>query len=486
MERKRKLLMVKLAVAGTAIPILLWAYEYGPDPGHCGVPGEGASCISGGCHTGTANDKNNKGSVSVAFPSGLTYLPGVKQHLTVTVADPAASQQAWGFQLTARPSNSAATMAGNFAFTDANTLLMCSQPNLAVFQAQCQNATSDSCTTTSTSCRTGYTLEYMEHSLTGFTATKGLGSGSYQFDWTPPATNVGNVVIYLAGNAGRPGQPTADGDHIYTTTYTLTPLSFGAPPAITPSGVVSAGAFGGFTSVAPGSWMEIYGTNLAATTRGWAGADFTGTQAPTSLDAVKVTIGGQAAFLDYISPTQVNAQVPSGTPTGAQQMTVSTPAGASSAYNITVNTLQPGLLAPSSFLVGGKQYVVAQFLDGITYVLPPNAIAGVPSRQAKPGEIIIIYGIGFGTVLDSGNQDIPAGTIVTASNKLSNSFSMDFGGSSANFSDPRSYFGLAPSFVGLYQFNVVVPSVANNDLVPLSFKLNGASGSQTLFIAVHN
>jgi uncharacterized protein (TIGR03437 family) len=85
-------------------------------------------------------------------------------------------------------------------------------------------------------------------------------------------------------------------------------------------------------------------------------------------------------------------------------------------------------------------------------------------------------------VLDSGNQNIPAGTIVTDSNKLSNSFSMDFGGSSATL----SYSGLAPSFVGLYQFNVVVPSVANNDLVPLSFKLNGASGSQTLFIAVHN
>src|ERR1035438_2714897 len=108
MERKRRLLMVKLAVAGTAIPILLWAYEYGPDLGHCGVPGEGESCISGGCHTGTANDINNKGKVSVAFPGGLTYLPGVKQHLTVTVADPAASQQAWGFQLTARPSNTAA------------------------------------------------------------------------------------------------------------------------------------------------------------------------------------------------------------------------------------------------------------------------------------------------------------------------------------------------------------------------------------------
>ena len=485
MEHKRKLLMVKLAVAGTAIPVLLWAYEYGPDPGHCGVPGEGASCISGGCHTGTANDKNNKGSISVAFPAGLTYVPGVKQHLTVTVADPAATQQAWGFQLTARPSGSAATMAGSFGFTDATTLLMCAQPNLANFQAQCQNGDSDFCTAASTSCPAGYTLQYIEHSLTGYTTTKGPGSGSYQFDWTPPDTNAGNVVIYVAGNAGRAGQPTADGDHIYTTSYTLTPGSFPGTPEIAPKGVFSAGAFGGFTSVAPGSWMEIYGSNLSASTRLWAGADFTGTQAPTSLDLVKVTIGGQAAFIDYISPIQVNAQVPSGTPTGAQQMTVSTPGGASTAYNIVVNPLQPGLLAPASFIVGGKQYVVAQFPDG-TYVLPPNAIPGIPSRQAKPGEVIIIYGIGFGPVLDSANKDIPAGTVVTTSNKLANSFSLSFGSTSATFSDPRSYFGLAPNYVGLYQFNVVVPSVANSDLVPLSFKLNGATGSQTLFTAVHN
>ena len=37
-----------------------------------------------------------------------------------------------------------------------------------------------------------------------------------------------------------------------------------------------AGAFGGFASVAPASWMEIYGANLSSTTRGWAGSDFVG------------------------------------------------------------------------------------------------------------------------------------------------------------------------------------------------------------------
>src|ERR1035437_182832 len=467
MERKRKLYIAKVAVIMGAIPVLLWAYEYGPDPGYSGVPKELGTCTASGCHVGTTNNPANKGSVSVAFPSGQTYVPGVKQHLVVTVADP--TQRAWGFQLTARLATNTATLAGSFASTDQNTTMMCAAND---FSSQREAPYVSGKTQT---CPASMTLQYMEHSLAGYNASKGhTGSQTYEFDWTPPATNSGNVIVYVSGNA-------ANGDHIYNTSFTLTPATAGGPPEITPNGVVSAGAFGGFASVAPGSWIEIYGTNLSTTTRLWAGADFTGTQAPTSLDNVKVTIGGQAAFIDYISPTQVNAQVPSGTPTGAQQITVSTPAGASSAYNITVNPLQPGLLAPSSFIVGGKQYVVALFADG-TYVLPPNAIAGVPSRQAKPGETIVIYGIGFGTVLDSGNQNIPAGTIVTDSNKLSNSFSMDFGGSFATL----SYSGLAPSFVGLYQFNVVVPSVANNDLVPLSFKLNGASGSQTLFIAVHN
>jgi len=473
MERKRKLYIAKVAVIMGAIPVLLWAYEYGPDPGYSGVPKELGTCTASGCHVGTTNNPANKGSVSVAFPSGQTYVPGVKQHLVVTIADP--TQRAWGFQLTARLATNTATLAGSFASTDQNTTMMCAASD---FSSQREAPYVSGKTQT---CPASMTLQYMEHSLAGYNASKGhTGSQTYEFDWTPPATNSGNVIVYVSGNAAN-GDLTVNGDHIYNTSFTLTPAAAGGPPEITPNGVVSAGAFGGFASVAPGSWIEIYGTNLSTTTRLWAGADFSGTQAPTSLDNVKVTIGGQAAFIDYISPTQVNAQVPSGTPTGAQQITVSTPAGASSAYNITVNTLQPGLLAPSSFIVGGKQYVVALFADG-TYVLPPNAIPGIPSRQAKPGETIVIYGIGFGTVLDSGNQNIPAGTIVTDSNTLSNSFSMDFGGSSATL----SYSGLAPSFVGLYQFNVVVPSVANNDLVPLSFKLNGASGSQTLFTAVHN
>ena len=480
MQRTRKILLGKVAVVGAAIPFILWAYEYGPDPGYCGVPGEAPSaCIAAGCHVGTVNSPSNRGSVSVTFPGDKTYVPGVKQHLKVTIADPV--QAGWGFQLTARLASNPANMAGSFVFTDANTTLMCSLQNRQNFSAQCQKGFSDSCNSSSTTCAANFPLQYIEHSLTGFNSTRGPNSATYEFDWTPPASNVGNVTIYVAGNAGPPGQASADNAHIYTTTYTLTPGSAGGPPSISANGVVSAGAFGGYTSVAPGSWMEIFGNNLAATERTWATGDFSGTKAPTTLDGVKVTIGGKDAFIDFISKGQVNAQVPSDVAAGSQQIVVTTPGGTSPPYTINVNALQPGLLAPASFLISGKQYVVAQFSDG-SFVLPPGTIAGATTRQAKPGETVTIYGVGFGPVKDAGGNDIPAGTIVTALNTLARSFSMTIGGSSATL----VYDGLATQFVGLYQFNVTVPSIANNDFAPLTYTLNGTTGPQTLYLAVHN
>jgi hypothetical protein len=60
-------------------------------------------------------------------------------------------------------------------------------------------------------------------------------------------------------------------------------------PVIGIGGVVSASAFGEFTSVSPGSWIEIYGSNLAVGTQSWAGADFSGVNAPTSLGGTSVT-----------------------------------------------------------------------------------------------------------------------------------------------------------------------------------------------------
>jgi uncharacterized protein (TIGR03437 family) len=265
---------------------------------------------------------------------------------------------------------------------------------------------------------------------------------------------------------------------------TLTPTGSvsggGTPPAIrTSQGVIGASGFGAIPSTAPGSWIEIYGSNLAPAgdARTWSGTDFIGINAPTQLDRTTVTIGGQAAYVAYISPTQVNAQVPSNVGTGPLQVQVSTASGTSAASSINVNLLQPALLALPSFQVGGKQYVTATFTDGVTFVGPTGAFPGFTSRPAKPGETIVIFGIGFGPVSGS----IPAGQIVQQLNSLTTAVQFQLNGTPA----PLGYYGLAPQAVGEYQFNMTIPAIGAGDAA-LTFTLGNTTNQQTLYVTVGN
>ncbi len=255
--------------------------------------------------------------------------------------------------------------------------------------------------------------------------------------------------------------------------FTLRPP---AAPVIT--GAISAGAFGAFPTFSPGSWIEIYGSNFAVGTQGWADGDFTGGIAPTRMGGVSVTIGGRPAFVNYVSPGQVNVQAPSGIGTGPQPIVVTTPTGSSPPFNVTVDASRPGVLAPASFRIGGAQNVVALFPDGVTYVLPPGAIGGVPSRRARPGDTVVFYGVGFGTV----TPNIAPGQLAQQLNTLASPVTVSFNGTAGAV----SYQGLAPGFVGLYQFNVTVPNIAAGDNVALTFNQGGVNISQGLAIAVGN
>jgi uncharacterized protein (TIGR03437 family) len=174
----------------------------------------------------------------------------------------------------------------------------------------------------------------------------------------------------------------------------------------------------------------------------------------------------------------VNVQVPSTVSVGPQQVTVTNGNGTSSAYPLDVSAAAPGLLAPESFSVGGTQYVVALFPDNATYVLPVGAITGVPSRPAKPGYVIVLYGVGFGPV----TPDISAGQLVDEGSTLTSKLQVSIGGTPCTL----EYGGLAPAEIGLYQCNLVVPNVAPGDAVPLTFSLGGLAGTQTLYIPVQN
>ena len=225
--------------------------------------------------------------------------------------------------------------------------------------------------------------------------------------------------------------------------------------------------------------VRCNGTNLAKVlSQQWAARDFHGNAAPTAVAGTTVTIGGQSAFIDFVSPGQVNAQVPSNVATGTQPVIVSTPGGTSVAYQVAVNPTQPGLLATAPFHLAAGQYVAALFPDGQTFVRPPGSIAGVASARAKPGDTIVLYVIGFGAV----TPNISAGQIVTESNVLNGKFQASFGGVPASV----AFDGLTGGFVGLYQFNVVVPNIPSSDTVPLTFSLGGSAVPQTLLVAVGN
>ncbi len=243
----------------------------------------------------------------------MTYTPGVTQQLSVTIQDPATSQQAYGFQLTARLASDASTMAGSFAYLDNYTLLMCSQPNLQNFRGLCNTPGIQGCSLSGTTCPSTMTLQYIEHSYTGYLNSlqpPHNGSYTYNFNWTPPATDVGNVTIYVAGNAGVGGAPNVMGDHIYTNKYTLTPATgttIGIDYAAFPTTRV------GRPEVVPEGWVSIYGSDFTSPgfTDNWSNAIVNG-RLPASLDGVSVSMGGKPAYIYYISPTQINVQAPDG------------------------------------------------------------------------------------------------------------------------------------------------------------------------------
>ncbi len=427
MERTRKIFWGKTAAIFGAIPLLIWAHEYGPDAGYSNVPGELGTCAQGSCHLGTATVATSQ--ITVAFPNGQVYVPGVKQHLSVTISDP--TQKAWGFQTTTRNSGAPQTQAGTFASTDANTLIMCAPTNLSTEREV------DYSTSQAQVCPANMPLQYMEHSLTGYTNTKGLGSGTYQFDWTPPATNVGNIVMYVAANAAN-GDLTTGGDHIYTKTYTLTPSAGGGP---TPTIAEVDNAFSNIPNspIQSGTWVAIKGTNLSNTSpgRGWnANENF-----PTSMDGTSVTINGKTAFVYFISPTQVNVQAPTDAAVGPVSVVVNNNGVPSAAATATYQTNSPALLQ-----WGGGQYPYALITDGATYIGKASVITGTVS--AHPGEALTLWATGLGPT----NPAIPAGQQPTSFPSPTTAPTVTVGGANV------TVLGAVLRFAGLYQVNIQLPA----------------------------
>jgi uncharacterized protein (TIGR03437 family) len=481
MQRKQKLWMAKSALIAGVIPILIYAYEYGPDPGYSGVPGENGTCAQSGCHEGTVN--SGQGSVAVAFPNGQTYAPGVKQHLMVTISDPATTQQAWGFQLTARSSTNAQSQAGSFVASDSTTQVLCTSVTLA-----------GKVSGGAQGCPSFAPLAYVEHTLAGVQKTLGQkGSATYEFDWTPPASSTGNITIYLAGNAGLPVQPfRTNNSHVYTSKYTLTPSAAAPPaPAIDPVLSVQNQTSGPHTPgqpVSPGSFVAIYGTNFAS-----ADSLATTIPLPTTLANVSVTIGGLPAPIVAIAHglpigvDQINAIVPWKVTAGMAPVVVTSNLVPSSPVNVPVAATDPGIFYIATDAGGVNRPLVYNSSDN-TFAYP-SGIFGATIPNTRPAcianDVLVIWSTGLGPVTvtppDGTGSTDDKGNFVESDTTLKPTVLV--GGRQANV----QFSGLT-QYPSIYQINVKLdPSTPTGNAVPIQIQFPGGTPTtDQLKIAVTN
>ena len=210
-----------------------------------------------------------------------------------------------------------------------------------------------------------------------------------------------------------------------------------APPETTPPQIRATQpvlqAFLGGERLSSGTWVEIFGEDFSTETRDWSGL-IQDNRAPTSINGVRVNIDAKPAYLFFVSPNQINAQVPDGVGLGPVTVEVVTAAGRSSA-TVQATAISPALLTTPAFNVGGRQYVAALFgselnQGQVVFVGRPDLIPGASFRPARPGDVLTIFAIGCGPA----SPPAPAGQIVQGASELSNPVEVFFGGMPAQSS----------------------------------------------------
>jgi hypothetical protein len=280
-------------------------------------------------------------------------------------------------------------------------------------------------------------------------------ASSYTFfpEQNPTLVDYRATLIFGAGS--KPGAFIING---------IVPVN--GPPSISPGGVVPV--YNSSTAVQPGEWISINGANLAPATDVWTG------NFPTSLTGVSVTIDSKPAYLWYVSPTQINLQVPNDSNTGPVSVTVQTPGGTAT------STVTLGPYAPSFSLLQKSN---------------PRRHCG-HARRGQHRQRLRCHWSGRRPALSdapsSARRDRGSLRRRLRADHPDGSPGQPFSGAAACQVLPKVTIGGMPATItfagiveaGLYQLNVVVPAGAVNGNQALVATVEGASTQQNVLLAV--
>lgn len=250
-----------------------------------------------------------------------------------------------------------------------------------------------------------------------------------------PGTTYYYVVTALSGGAESPPSPEAQA---------LIPTSApGAPISILISGLVNGASFD--QAYAPGMILSVFGWQLAPSAGGASSVPL-----PLSMAGVAATVNGIAAPLYYISPSQLNLQIPYET-----------------AANVTA-TLQ----IDNNGQAASQSFPVAAAAPG---VFTDDTGAIVPSGSAIRGQITTLYLTGAGSVTPA----IPTGAAPAAGTPIANLpqpaqlTTMTVGGVGA----PIEFIGVPAGLVGVTQINFQVPNGVGIGAQPVVVTVGGVSSA---------
>jgi len=221
----------------------------------------------------------------------------------------------------------------------------------------------------------------------GVTGGGGAYGGSGTIFAATPAGSVSTLHSFSTTDGVVPAGPLAQGGDgcLYGetnqggasgagTVFRFAPPGLG--PAISPNpGIVSGASFQ--SGIAANSWFTIRGKNLSPKTDVWAGAINNGSL-PQSLDGVSVSVGGQPAYIAYVSPTQINALAP-GVAAGSLSVTVSNMCATSAPVFTTAQVVQPAFFQWGNYAVATRPDYSPAVANGVCRGFPPSP----PSRGTR-------------------------------------------------------------------------------------------------------
>jgi uncharacterized protein (TIGR03437 family) len=228
------------------------------------------------------------------------------------------------------------------------------------------------------------------------------------------------------------------------------------PPPAGPGqgGIVNAATFG--STIGAGSIVTLFGTNLAGTT-----ASASTYPLPSQLAGTQVLVNGTPVPLFYVSPAQINLQLPTGL---SGDLSVSVLSGTEAGGNSTLTVVPE---APSIFTGNLTQGIMNQ-----------DSSFNSTANPAPAGSVIQIFATGLG------ETDPPLAAGVAANiqppyNLTINPVTVWIGGQRAEV----QFSGVAPGFAGLFQVNAIVPrSGLQGNSVPLQIQVDGKK-SNTVTLA---